>query len=250
VFHALIWTFDVFANPVTWILVSVLVGTLCSPRPWARALVAAAGGLLLLLSLQPVSNALLRGVETRVPSTIKSGTTYDAVILLGGAVDHDPTQSTGIPSYDDDVDRIFVVLDLLREDRARDVIVTGGAVGVGDEVVEARVIGKLLESFGVAASRIVLAEASRNTSEDAVETRRIVRERGYRSLVLVTSARHMPRAVDRFRAVELSVDTLAADHRSFGSNVHASYIPRADHLADSADVIRESIGAFLQRLAD
>jgi uncharacterized SAM-binding protein YcdF (DUF218 family) len=155
-----------------------------------------------------------------------------------------------VPTFDDDVDRIFAALELLRSGRARDVVVTGGAVGLGDRVIEARVTSKLLEELGISPARIVLAEASRNTAEDATETKRVADARGYRTLALVTSARHMPRAVERFRAVGLAVDTWPADHRSFGDTVRASFIPRAEHLADSADVIREILGAWLQRMAD
>jgi uncharacterized SAM-binding protein YcdF (DUF218 family) len=43
-----------------------------------------------------------------------------------------------------------------------------------------------------------LGHAARNTIGNAVETRRWTRERGFRSLVVVTSAYHMPRAMAEF----------------------------------------------------
>ena len=45
---------------------------------------------------------------------------------------------------------------------------------------------------------IDLGHAARNTIGNAIETRRWTRERGFRSLVVVTSAYHMPRAMAEF----------------------------------------------------
>ncbi|MBI5598356.1 MAG: YdcF family protein [Deltaproteobacteria bacterium] len=48
---------------------------------------------------------------------------------------------------------------------------------------------------------IILEKKSRSTIENAIEVRRIFEEKGYRSMVLITSAYHMKRALYLFRRI-------------------------------------------------
>jgi uncharacterized SAM-binding protein YcdF (DUF218 family) len=63
----------------------------------------------------------------------------------------------------------------------------------------------LITTLGVPADRVVLESASNNTRENAVESARILRERGVETVVLVTSATHMRRAVKGFARAGVQV---------------------------------------------
>ncbi len=56
-------------------------------------------------------------------------------------------------------------------------------------------------SLGIPGNKILLADKSRTTEEDALYTREILRENGYKSLILVTSPYHSKRAALIFRRV-------------------------------------------------
>jgi uncharacterized SAM-binding protein YcdF (DUF218 family) len=70
----------------------------------------------------------------------------------------------------------------------------------------------LLVEWGVPRTAILVDARSRTTRENAVETERILTARGARSLLLVTSALHMSRAVAAFRMTRLSVTPSPTDY--------------------------------------
>ncbi len=115
------------------------------------------------------------------------------------------------------------------------------------EPVEADWGATLWRRLGAPGDRIVLERESRNTRENATESARIVRERGWKSLVLVTSAMHMPRAAATFRKAGLEVDLLPVDRR-YGSK-DGSWLPRAESLERSSWALRELAGRLVYRAA-
>src|SRR5439155_2260254 len=119
--------------------------------------------------------------------TMKDDVTYDAVIVLGGFVDDAATRTWGVSTYSDAVERMLVSYDLLRTGRAKVAILSGGsATSGGTENSEARAIARQLEAWGIEKERLVIEDQARNTHENAVESVRIVRERGFARVVLVT----------------------------------------------------------------
>jgi uncharacterized SAM-binding protein YcdF (DUF218 family) len=101
-----------------------------------------------------------------------------------------------------------------------------------------------LVSWGIDESRLVVEPKAMNTRQNALFTREIVEQRGYRSLLLITSAFHMLRARECFHAVGLEVDTLPTDFRS---RPKLALMPRATHLGNSELAIREMLGRVVYR---
>ena len=64
---------------------------------------------------------------------------------------------------------------------------------------------ELAVALGVGASRIVIEDQARNTFENAVYAGQIIRERGWRRVVLVTDDFHVPRARFVFARLGLAV---------------------------------------------
>jgi uncharacterized SAM-binding protein YcdF (DUF218 family) len=204
-------------------------------------------GLLLayILSIPPVANGLVRSLERSAADTTRADVTYDAVILLGGAVSGQGTEEWGAPQYNESVERVLSTYDLLRTRRARAVLVTAGEPGrrLRPEAIEAHVIARQLEAWGIERNRIFVEDRSRNTHENALYSAPIVKEQGWRTLVLVTSALHMKRAAGCFRAVGLSFDTFPVDYRSIDPARTRTFImPKADQLALSTAAIHEHVG--------
>jgi uncharacterized SAM-binding protein YcdF (DUF218 family) len=248
-FYALSKIFDVLLSPLTWAILLCLTGTRLRGSTGAVLSPLAAALLLYVFSVDRVSNALMRRLETATPSTQQHGVVYDAVVLLGGAVAHAPTESSGLPSYNDNVERLLTTFDLLRTGRAKNAIVTGGTGDLDDSVVEATVLSSQLESWGIEPSRLLLEKQARNTRENAEFTRKIVDEHHLKRVLLVTSAFHMQRALDCFREVGLSVDALPVDYRTFDPGRHrGSWLPRAGALADSTNALRELFGRLVYRV--
>jgi uncharacterized SAM-binding protein YcdF (DUF218 family) len=241
---------DLFLGPLTWGVLLLVLGLL-----WrrggrrARGLQVLGLGVLYAFSIEPVAGALMRGVEAGAKETYRPGVVYDAVIVLGGGLDPDATERSGRPEYNAAAERILRGYELLREDKARYVLLSGGTLDTRPEaVVEAQVLRRQLQDWGIDPGRIVIEGHSRNTRENALDSKVIIQERGWNTLLLITSAAHLPRALGCFAAVGLRPDTLAADVRAPLGNRSPSWLPRANHLNASTDALRELAGRAVYRL--
>jgi uncharacterized SAM-binding protein YcdF (DUF218 family) len=249
VFYALSKTLDAFLSPLTWAILLCLASFVRRYERWTRWAPAVSAGLLYVFSTGFVSNALLGHLERAAARTMRDGVVYDAAILLGGCVSHGATQTWDMPSYNDSVERLLATFELLRNGRARSVIISGGRSDADDPIVEARVLGKQLEDWGIERDRIILEERARNTRENATESKRIAAERQFHTLLMITSARHVPRALESFRRVGLDPDTLPVDYRSTHKSSSRSLLPRSDDLDVSVHTLREILGGWIYRAA-
>ena len=77
------------------------------------------------------------------------------------------------------------------------VLVSGGQV-FSDSASEAQISGRILRQLGLPEKRVIREEQARTTQENAQYTAQLCAERGYSSVLLVTSALHMQRSVKFF----------------------------------------------------
>ncbi len=172
--------------------------------------------------------------------------TYDVVVLLGGTVAALGATREQV-SWGDNVDRLTVTFDLLRAGAARHVIVSGGQLREGLPT-EAEYLARQLEAWGIDPTRIIVESKARNTAENARLSKALIDERGFRSVLVVTSAFHMPRSEACFRAVGLEPDLLPVDYRMRAPGADSHWFPRSIALAESSLAIREFAGRFIYRL--
>ena len=214
----------------------------------ATGLVAAAAALLWLFSSGTVADALMRAVERSAVRTVREDVTYDAVIVLSGMVDEKVSRATGRAELTAEADRIVVGFELLRQGRARAILLSGGppqpAAGIR---TEPELLADALRAWGIDGERVEVETESRNTHENAVAAARVARERGWRTLLLVTSAAHMLRALGCFHKAGLQPDSLPVDWRSAG-DVAQSWLPRPKSLSQSTDALRELLGRVVYRV--
>jgi uncharacterized SAM-binding protein YcdF (DUF218 family) len=88
----------------------------------------------------------------------------------------------------------------------------------------------LITSLGVPADHVVLESTSLNTRQNALESARILRERGVETVVLVTSATHMRRAVKSFDRAGVQVIPAPVD-------VVGASVPEVDQFLPSAHAL-------------
>lgn len=237
---------DALFSPLTWALLLALGAALSARRPGrAAGLAAAAAAVLYLFSVEPVADALMRRVEAPAVSTWRPDAVYDAAVVLSGEVDAAAARASGRLELTAAADRLVAGYDLLRTGRARAALLSGGAsFPLPGERSEAELVAETLAGWGIPAERLVVDPSSRNTHENALAAARIARERGWRSIVLVTSAFHVPRALGCFRQAGLSPDVLAVDRRA-GDGKGRSWLPRAEALEESAQALREWAGRLV-----
>lgn len=245
---------DILFSPLAWGMALAALGLLAPRLPrferWLRRAPALGLATLYFFSIEPVSNAIWRALEAPPLTTMRPDVTYDVAIILGGMLDDRAMATYGSAYYNDNVDRLIAARELLATGKATRALLSGGDGNLNQNGLdEARVLARQLESWGIAPDRLIIEDRSRNTRENAVESARILRERGWPRALLVTSAFHMPRALGCFRAVGLDVDTLAVDLRSDNTpKTLADLLPRTKSLHTSAAALRELAGRLIYRL--
>jgi uncharacterized SAM-binding protein YcdF (DUF218 family) len=249
VFVLLSKTLDVLVAPLSWSIALAALGLALRRRPRLASAAAALGlAVLVVFSLEPVADRLDAALEAGAPSTFRPGAPYDVVIVLTGMVDDAAARRSGELELTAAADRIVRAAMLLRAGAARDVLLTGGSpFPEAGDVPEAQRLRDLLVALGIDPGRITVEGLSRNTRENAVDSARIVAARGWRRLLVITSAAHAPRALGCFRAVGLDPDLLPVDRRA-GDGARASWLPRSGALARSTAALRETAGRLVYRL--
>ena len=225
---------------------------------WRMGVMILALGLLLLTSNRWVALGLARSLEWRfVPQGELPPA--DVIVVLGGG-----TLSAQYPRPTVEVgnagDRLIYAALLYREGKADHLLLTGGRldwVSAGDSPAEDMAV--LLEMLGVPRQAMWLESDSRNTYENAVNSRKILEERGIKRILLVTSAAHMPRSVALFEKQGFDVIPAPtdftitqkgwADLKTSGiAGYLLSLLPSVDNLALTTHILKEYFGILIYRL--
>jgi uncharacterized SAM-binding protein YcdF (DUF218 family) len=202
--------------------------------------------LLWTVSLSPVSKVLIGGLESGL--TIPSHAQGDVIILLGGGIYEGVPDLTGSGAPSEDMLARLVTAARLYRQLHIPIMVSGGSGYVG-RASEAPVIRRFLVDLGVEENQVILESQSRDTQENALNCSEIVRKRGFRFPLLVTSAYHMRRSIQAFKKVGMPVTPLPAQFLAGRTLpfLWADYLPRADALLHSATAMREYLGLLFYR---
>lgn len=244
-------------SPLTTPLVLACLGLVVAlalswRRPWISRLFL----LLVILLLTGLGNGALSGRLIRplekaypIPSeTVRA----EAAVVLAGTVDLDRSTSERVELFDRP-ERILEGARLVKEGRADWLVLSGGPGGpTQSDVAEADFLAVLAQHMGVAPERMLLQRSSRTTHEDAVNTAKILNERGVNTFFLVTSAFHMPRAVGCFRKVGLDPIPFPVDFRSTrpvrDRTRRAQCFPTVTSLHVSSLALHEYVGYVVYRV--
>lgn len=192
------------------------------------------------------SRLLLATLEQKNSQTVASSA--DVAILLGGMLRAQPGK---LPDLTDAVDRAVTAFRLFRAGQVKKILVTGGNLPwSSDPVPEAQYIADLLQEWGTPSEAILIEDQSRNTWENAVNSKVLWVRNGFTSGFLVTSAYHMPRALAVFRRAGLSVLPAATDFRAqpYWEGGVLALMPDAAALEDSTTAIKEWVGLVVYKM--
>ena len=98
--------------------------------------------------------------------------------------------------------RVALAVELYRAGAASAMVVSGGGAG---PVAEAEIMRDMALAAGVPETALLCEAGSRNTVENALNTARLLRERGMGRVILVSDRTHLPRAGLVFRLAGLDV---------------------------------------------
>lgn len=131
------------------------------------------------------------------------------LILSGGIAPQIPPRTT--VEVDDAGDRVLFGAHLFRLGKAHQIICTGNvATGGIAPHPAAEDMAELLETLGVPKDDIALETKAENTHQHAIYVDPLLRKRGFKRVLLVTSAMHMPRAMLVMRKHRPDIDFIPA----------------------------------------
>lgn len=222
-----------------------------SARSIARVPIALAGVtslLLWLLSCQAVaiwlSLHVLPQVSPMSPDELKHRQ-VQAVVVLGGGVEHDANEYNGPTLSPDAMSRLLYGVYVSRSTQLP-MAYTGGVgwAGPGGQTSEAEVANMALRRLGLPALRWQ-ENQSRDTRENALLTAALLKADGVTHIALVTHAWHMPRSVRQFEAAGLQVTPAPMGYIRSDLSAWLQWLPSGKGLRDSGWVIREWLGLLL-----
>lgn len=123
----------------------------------------------------------------------------DAIVALGARVNADGSPGSDLTS------RTYHAVDLWRQGLAPYIICTGGFRN--ERLSAAAVCRRFAVSLGVPEDRVLLADGSANTIEDAAVTEEVMAQHGWRRAILVSHPLHLYRARWLFRRTEIDAVT-------------------------------------------
>ncbi len=197
--------------------------------------------LIYLTSISPIRVLLTSKLERAYPP-ISSQEKPDAIIVLAAGT---ITGSLEVPSGESasptTLKRLMYAYQLHRRSGA-DLILSGGFHSKGGSS-EAEVMRQELLRLGVAESKIIVEDKSRNTLENAQLCKEIAESRSYKNIALVTSALHMPRAMMTFKSVGLKVTPAPTDYLGRPNRISLlNFLPSAENLYAVEAALHEYFG--------
>ncbi|RVD53652.1 YdcF family protein, partial [Mesorhizobium sp. M8A.F.Ca.ET.023.02.2.1] len=168
----------------------------------------------------------------------------DGIAVLGGGFEGAINLVRGGHELNSSGDRMVETAILARRFPQAKVVVSGGNGSLFfDGEGDADTAPRLLEALGVPADRLILEDKSRNTYENAVFSRELVKPKPGETWLLVTSAFHMPRAKALFDKAGFPTVPWPVDYRTSGKEGIGLFRDNpSDSLQATTMAVREWIG--------
>ncbi len=200
---------------------------------------------LLLLSLQPVADGLLKPIEDTYP-TWRGEQRVKAIVVLGGGYTWNDAWAPSSNLINNSLPRLNEAVRLWRLNPGAKMIFTGAAAST-NPVSTAEAGARVAETLGVPRSEILTLDTARDTEEEAAAVKQAI---GDVPFLLVTSASHLPRAMIFFQQAGLHPLPAPANQLAIASplNPWERIIPSPVWLMHSDRVGYETLGRIWQWL--
>ncbi len=191
---------------------------------------------LVVMSLPWVATELGVTLEKQFPPVaLKEIPKADALVVLGGGVGKS-SEAFPYPECYPAADRVVMAARLYHAGKAPLIIPTGGGASFAEK--------PLLETMQVPTAAILCEDAARDTAENASKTIEMLRKRGSKKVLVVTSSWHLPRTMMLFKAPDITFIPVACDWEATLTQRQAAVSPLWQKLPTSAATAQA--GVFLK----
>jgi uncharacterized SAM-binding protein YcdF (DUF218 family) len=172
----------------------------------------------------------------------------DAIVVLGGTL-LPPDASGGAANLSSAADRLVYAAQLYALGKAPVILISGGNSAGAASNAESVHAGALLASWGIPESAILTETESINTYENAVYSKLMLDQHGLKTVLLVTSAMHMPRALATLRSAGINATPAPTDFEASGPGPSGldAWIASPAALEVTSRVLKEYVGWLVYR---
>jgi uncharacterized SAM-binding protein YcdF (DUF218 family) len=236
------------AAPSHLLFLLILAAAFCIAFRWKRLglVLGSLAGLLLAVAMSPLPFMALQAIEDQYPRP-PAPPHVDGILILGSGFDSALLKARGAPQANAGAYRLVEGFIAARHHPEARVVFSGGS-GVlgGAQDSEAETARYVLVELGLDPARLTLEARSRNTYENILFSRQMVKPKPGEVWLLATSAEHMPRAMAIARQLDWPMLPWPTDYITRPGRGGAWFSSGGLGLADYA--VHEWIGMMAYRL--
>ena len=240
-----------FLSPLVWILGLIILAIIVKNNKLTKQILIFTVFVFYFFANGYIAGAVLKYWELNSLYDYEDKRTYDVgIVLSGGVVDYD--DETNKLVYGVNSDRIMQALNMYKEGVISKILISGGSGSIlSSEYNEAVLVRSFLLNMGLDKNDILIEPNSRNTHENAVETKSLLDEQFPNGkFLLFTSALHMRRAEATFKKEGLNIDIYSTNNvvsRRINS-FDFMFFPTALSIYEWESVIHEITGFYTYKL--
>lgn len=216
----------------------------------AKTLLATISLLLLLIALFPVGEWLLYPLESRFQTNPNLPEKVDGIIVLSGAEDAELSHIWKQVELGAAAERDLTFLTLAQQHPNAKLVFTGGSGSLTrQEYKGADVAEKLFKQLSFDTTKIIFERKSRNTYENVIYSKDLVKPIKNENWILITTGWHMPRSVGIFCKADWPVIPYPVDHQTNKDNLFRIDFDLSNNLYVLKTAIKEWLGLFAYYLS-
>lgn len=246
----LVW---LFASPDSLLLILILVTLIflyIGKQKIARTLLTIISGFLIVIAFFPVGEWLLFPLEYRFQTNPQLPDKVDGIIVLSGAEAAELSHLWDQVELGGAAERDLMFLTLARQYPQAKLVFTGGTGSLlKQEYKAADIAEKLFDDLGFDTKRIIFERESRNTYENVIYSKKIIKPEKNNKWILITTSWHMPRSVGIFCKADWPVTPYPVDHQTKKGNIFRIDFDLSKNLVTLKTAIKEWLGLFAYYLS-
>lgn len=252
-FFALSKILAVFLKPLIWIILLMGIPFFVKKKALQIAFRLAALLMLLAFTNSYLARQAVQSWEEPLVSQSAITKTYEVGIVLGGGLVQ-KDDSTGELVFRGNTDRILKAIEMYKTGKIRKLLISGGNASYFHYMIpEAQLLKTYLsENDLIPAYDIWVDTVSRNTHENAVESKKILTEARIRGQsLLITSSTHMRRSLACFQKEEVAVIAFVSNQIYLNNRNDFEFyvVPKLENLWVWNELFHEWFGWFFYRIA-
>ena len=242
----LVWMVTTPDNLLLILLLIVLTLLWRGKNRLAKGILGFVVGILLIIALFPIGEWILYPLEIRFPKNPVLPAKVDGIVVLGGTENAILSTQLNQVEFGDATERLLSFQALARRYPNAKLVFTGGSGSMlyqGDKGAD--VAKMVFEQQGMNISPITFESESRNTYENALFSKALVKPASGENWILITSAFHIPRSVGIFCRVGWPIIPYPVDHYTWLGNLFRVDLDLAGHLRILGMGIKEWLGLLV-----